>query len=512
MSDSSQAAQATPDARPSPSLAVGASWLLASKICAFAITSALPFILVRRLSQTEFGYYKQLFLILQTTLNLLPFGMNMSLFFFIPRAKTQAEKGNIVLCVVIFYLFTTGIAGACFIFNPGLIEQLFHSAPLTLVGRQIGFTIIPYIVCSLLDVILVANGDARLAAISNVIITLGRTLLILGAALIWGTVGSILWGVMIVSVLQCLWMMTYMKTHFGDFWTSFRWRSLRTQLIYALPLGLAGFIWAIQVDVDNYFVSHYFNAAMFAIYAAGCFDVPLVGMLGDSVGSVLIPRISALQAAGSTEEIVRVIVSAMRGLAFVYSPTFFFVFVAATQVIVALFREEYLASVPIFRINLMWVLLAVVAVDPVLRAFKSEHVWMMRMNIVLLVLLVAALFFGTPRYGLVGAVSCVMAVQYLARGLFVWRICRLLKLRWKDLAPLKDVLKTLLAATIAGFCIAPLLIPVQRWGVWTSILVCGLIYCGIYVGLLLLFNVPSKLEIAWVIKSAKDRLRIIGIG
>jgi O-antigen/teichoic acid export membrane protein len=508
MSDSSQ----TVDVTPRTSLAVGASWLLASKICAFAITSALPFILVRRLSQTEFGYYKQLFLILQTTLNLLPFGMNMSLFFFIPRAKTQAEKGNIVLSVVIFYLFTTGIAGACFMVNPGLIEQLFHSQPLTAVGRQIGLTMIPYIVSSLLDIILVANGETRLAAISNVAITMARTLLILVAALVWGTIGAILWAVLIVAVLQFVWMATYMRIRFGDFWKSFRWMGLRTQLVYALPLGLAGFILVLQMDVDNYFVSHYFNAAMFAIYATGCFDVPLVGMLGDSVGSVLIPRISALQAAGSTGEIVRVTVSAIRGLAFAYAPIFVFVSVAANQVIAGLFRVEYLASVPIFRINLLWVLLSIVAVDPVLRAFKSEHLWMMRMNIALLALLVVALFFGTTHYGLIGTVSSVIGVQYLARGIFVWKIRRLLKVRREDLRPLTDVLKTLLAAAIAGLCILPLLVPFQRWGALTSVAICGLIYCGVYLAGILILKVPSESEVVWFRSTARLRLRAIGIG
>ncbi len=59
-----------------------------------------------------------LFLILNTTLNLLPFGMNMSLFYFIPRAKTQHEKGNISINVVIFYLVTTGILGGSLIVDP----------------------------------------------------------------------------------------------------------------------------------------------------------------------------------------------------------------------------------------------------------------------------------------------------------------------------------------------------------------------------------------------------------
>ena len=505
-----------PVTKPRTSLVAGASWLLASKICSFAITSALPFILTRRLSKTDYGYYKQLFLILTTTLNLLPFGMNMSLFYFIPRAKTQAEKGNISLNVVIFYLVTTGIVGGSLIVNPGLIEFLFHSAPLTKVGRLIGLTMIPYIVSSLLEIVLIANGNPRWAAISSVAINTGRTILIIAAAFIWGTIDSILWSVLVVAILQFLWLAFYMATSFGDFWTTFRWRGLWSQLVYALPLGLAGLTWALQVDVDNYFVNHYFSAAMFAIYATGCFDVPLVGMLSDSVGAVLIPRISALQANNSTQEIIDVTVKAIRGLAFAYAPIFVFVSIAANQVITVLFSEKYLASVPIFRVNLFMVLLAIVAVDPVLRAFKSEYLWLLRTNVALLALLFVALYFGTTRFGLMGAVSCVIIVQYIARALLVWRISRLLKVRLADLRPLEDVLKTLLVATIAGLCVEPLLLPIQRWGALATTLISGSIFCAIYFFGLIVLKVPNQSEIDWfwskTVASMKTRLRALGIG
>jgi hypothetical protein len=440
-----------PVTKPRTSLVAGASWLLASKICSFAITAALPFILTRRLSQTEYGYYKQLFLILTTTLNLLPFGMNMSLFYFIPRAKTQAEKGNISLNVVIFYLVTTGVVGGSLIVNPALIEHLFHSAPLTMVGRLIGLTMIPYIVSSLLEIVLIANGDARLAAISGVAINTGRTILILIAASVWGTIDSILWSVLIVAILQFICLAAYMATQFGDFWTSFHWGRLWAQLVYALPLGLAGLTWALQVDVDNYFVNHYFSVSL-----------------------------------------------------------------AAKQVIILLFTERYIASVPIFRVNLLMVLLAIVAVDPVLRAFKSEYLWLLRTNVALLALLCVALYFGTTRFGLIGAVSCVIIVQYIARVLLVWRISRLLKLRLADLRPLKDVLKTLLVATIAGLCVEPLLLPIQRWGALATVLISGTIFCTVYLFGLIMLKVPSESEVDWfrskTTGSLKTRLKSLGIG
>jgi O-antigen/teichoic acid export membrane protein len=500
---------------PASSLVGGASWLLISKLVSFAITTALPLILTRKLTKTEYGYYKQLFLILTSAAALLPFGMNMSLYYFVPRAKSREEKGNIVAGVVIFYLLTTGIAAAAFIIRPGLLQELFHNSPLTGMAPLIGLTMVPYIVASLLEFVLIANGDSRLSGLAVILINVCRTLLILAAALIWGTIYAILWCVLIVAIAQSLWLFTYVSSRFGSFWKSFRWNILRKQIYYALPLGLAGLIWSLQVDVDNYFVNHYFDAAMFAIYANGCFDVPLVGMLGDSVGAVLIPRISALQAAGARDEIVSVTVKAIRGLAFAYAPLFFFIFITATQVITLLFSTKYLASVPIFRVNLLMILLAIVAVDPVVRAFQSQHLWMMRMNVLLLGVLMVTLYFGVTRLGLIGAVSCVILIQYTARSIFVWRISRLLEIRAADLRPLRDVLKTLLAAAAAGLCIVPLLQFVSKWGALASLSICGVAFCFVYLVSLVTLKVPSQAEIDmfknWPRNFLKSRLRPAGV-
>ena len=56
-------------------------------------------------------------------------------------------------------------------------------------------------------------------------------------------------------------------------------RFFREQLFYALPFGLAGLLWTLQTDIHNYFVGYRFSEAEFAIYAFGCFELPLIAML-----------------------------------------------------------------------------------------------------------------------------------------------------------------------------------------------------------------------------------------
>src|ERR1022692_4081486 len=60
------------------SLTAHVSWLMFAKTMAFAFNLALPMLLVRRLDQAQFGVYKQLFLIIGTSVTVLPLGFAMS--------------------------------------------------------------------------------------------------------------------------------------------------------------------------------------------------------------------------------------------------------------------------------------------------------------------------------------------------------------------------------------------------------------------------------------------------
>jgi hypothetical protein len=60
------------------SLTARTIWFIGARILAFIFSFALPLLLVRRLSQHEFGVYKQLFLVVGTAVITLPLGFGMS--------------------------------------------------------------------------------------------------------------------------------------------------------------------------------------------------------------------------------------------------------------------------------------------------------------------------------------------------------------------------------------------------------------------------------------------------
>jgi len=116
---------------------------------------------------------------------------------------------------------------------------------------------------------------------------------------------------------------------------------MRAQLAYALPLGAAAMLSMAQLDLHSYFVARSFDAATFAIYAVGCFQLPFLYIVNESVGAVMIPTVSRLQLENQQDEIVRLVTRMMRKLAALYFPLYACLLVTGREFVTVLFTESY---------------------------------------------------------------------------------------------------------------------------------------------------------------------------
>src|SRR5262249_2205098 len=82
--------------------------------------------------------------------------------------------------------------------------------------------------------------------------------------------------------------------------------------------------------------------------------------------------------------------------------------------------------------------------------------YLLRLRVVVVVLLIAFLFVGTRRFGMVGAVSAMVAATLLERFLLTARMVRGLGLSDDDKDTLRDVFKIAVAAAFAGLGTAAL--------------------------------------------------------
>ena len=427
-----------------------AVWLIAAKTLAFASSFLLPVILVRQMSLAEFGLYKQAFLIAATAITIFPLGFAMSAFYFLPREPER--KGEVVFNILLAYVLVGVLSWLLFALWPEILLTIFNSTAIAAYSGLIGLAILFLLASSFLEFVVLANGDVRLAAALVVAVQVSRVTLLIGAAALFGTLTALLYAALLHGAVQMALTLWYLAARFPGFWRRWRPDLLRAQLAYAIPLGAAGLLAVAQEDLHNYIVAHRFDPAAYAIYAVGCMQIPLLLIFRDSVGTVMIARVSALRQEGRIREIVRLTARMLRKLAVILLPLYFFLLVAGRELITLLFTERYLESWPIFAVNLTFIpsLFLATAYDPILRAYPEHFGFLLRTRAVLVVILLGGLLWATGRFGLIGAIAVVVSVSMLERMIVGFKVIRILRVTAADWVLLKDVGRVLLAAAAAA--------------------------------------------------------------
>ena len=425
-----------------------AALLAAARVLAFALTIPLPLVLVRTLDQHEFGLYKQIFQILMTALALSGLSVNMSVLYFLPR--NPDKKPQIALNVLVFYAVVGSVVAAFFALYPGWVTTIFKGDGLVPHMPLLGLAILLWLLSTVLEVVAVADNDIRSASAFIVIIQLTKSTLMMMAAVAFGTVHAVVIAAVIQGALQCLIMFVYLYNRFGRFWGTFGWPLFKAQIANALPFGVGGLAYATQGDLHNYFVSHYFDPDKFAIYAVGCFQLPLLGMLLDSVISVLLPEVARREAKADYDGIITLWASAVRKLALFFVPIYALLFVVRYEFITTLFTSTYVSAAPIFAINLLNIMLYIFVPTSILRSFDSLKYFRLKLSFAMIPVLAAALYVGIRTAGLAGAITAFVSIQTLDLAIVVFAIGRRLKMSFGDVRRLAPLVRTLIAASVAA--------------------------------------------------------------
>jgi O-antigen/teichoic acid export membrane protein len=430
------------------SLKSQSAWLLFAKLVGFSFSFMLPLLIVRHLTLAEVGHYREAFQVIMNAVIILPLGFSMSAFYFLAREKER--QGAAVLNILLFNGFVGGLACLGLFLYPQLIGNIFRSDELTQLAPYIGIVIWIWIFSTFLETVAVANQEARFATVFIIGAQISKTALMGGAVLFFASVESFLYAAMIQGVIQTAILFGYLRSRFNGFWRQFDPAFFWEQMRYAVPFGCAGILWMAQMDIHTYFAGHRFTSAEYAIYAYGCFEVPLIAMLSESVTSVLIPRMNELHQAGNKSEMVRLTMRAMQKLAFFYFPTYVFMLITAKTFIITLFTKNFEASADVFVINLTLLPFAILVTDPIIRSFKELGRMFLLVRGVILAGLVAVLYFWLDQLSMTGIISIAVGAIIFEKIVAETMVVTKLGIKWEQLRMLKPILTTALVAAAAG--------------------------------------------------------------
>gem|GEM_PF-161638 len=445
---SSVADDVSPVARPATSLKQQSAWLLAAKIIGFAFSFVLPLLIVRHLEQEQVGHYREAFQVITNAVIILPLGFSMSAYYFLARERER--RGAAIFNILLFNFIVGGLACLGLYLYPQVLGSIFQTETMTQLAPKIGVVIWIWIFSTFLETVAIANQEARVATAFIVLAQLSKTALMAAAVFAFASVEAFIWAAMVQGVIQTAILLSYLRSRFPRFWTQFDIRFFWEQMRYAVPFGLTGILWIAQNDIHNYFVGYKFSSSDFAIYAYGCFEIPLIAMLAESVTSVLIPRMNELQQRGDRDEMIRLTARAMQKLAFFYFPIYVFMMITAQTFIITLFTEKYAASASVFVINLTILPFSILITDPIVRSYKELGRLFLLTRIFVLTCLIGVLYWGLGSFGLQGMIITAVAAVLIEKWIAEMLVIRTLGLGLQHLPLLKDVGKTAVAALAAG--------------------------------------------------------------
>lgn len=431
-----------------PSLASQSIWLMFAKLVGFVLSFILPLLVFRILSKSDVGIYQQIFVVITFVSTIIPFGVGMSAFYFLSRERER--RPFYIFNILLFNFVVGGIA--CLVLNlyPNILGDIFEEAIMTSFAPQIGIVIWLWIFSSFLEVVAIANQEARLATVFIIFSQLTKMLFMVSAVLIFGTVGAMLNAATLQVILQTIVLFIYLRSRFPDFWRSFDKQLFIRQLKYALPFGFAGILWTLQTEVHNFFIGHRFTNEEFAIYRAGCFELPLLILFYESISSVMIPRMSELQSQGKTREMIELTARAMEKLSLFYFPAFVFFTITAYTLMTTLFTKNFAESASVFAINITLLPFYILITDPIVRSYESLGRFILKVRIFIVIALLATLWYGIQHFDLRGMIAIVVATSLFDRLISVGKVWKTVGVKFSDIYLLKNIGRIAVVAVIAG--------------------------------------------------------------
>ncbi len=456
---------------------------------AFATTFFIPVVLVRVFDQTEFGTYKQMFLVYATLLGILQLGMAESLYYFIPLTGDKAGRYTANTLIVLAVAGSVGLA--LITWNAPLVAGWIGNNALAAYLPGVGLYVLLSVIAIVLEIVMTSRQRFFTTAATYAISEMVRAAAFIFPALLTGRLEWLLIGVIAYAAVRLVVTVIYVFREFGGYVVPDA-GALREQLVYALPFAASTLLADWGSQFHQYAVSHYFDAATFAIYAVGCLNVPLVELVHSPVGNVMMVRMAEYVKDGRNDAVLSIWNDTTRKLALVFFPMLGMSIVCAREVIVLLFTSNYLASVPIFIIWSFTMLLPVFQTDAVLRVYAETRFLLYAYAFKLVA--TVALFYAFMRlFDVWFAAVITVAVAFMTKILCVARFKRLAKIPLPDLLPWKSLASN--AAITTAAVAAVLLVKPYLYAPTLVILIAtGALFATAYIGLALASGVISAEE------------------
>ncbi len=426
-----------------------AIWVGIGQLSSFLLSLLSAAILARYFSKSDYGTYKQVLYIYNTLLILFSAGLQGAYSYFLPKQSMEEGKDFVYKLIRTFFILGIFFSLTLFLLAPA-VAALFKNPDL-----QKGLRIFSAVPVLMLPVIGIEGiySTLRKTHIIAIYTTISRLLMLflitLPVLLLRGTYITALFGWIVASMFSFLVGIYLIIKPFNSYErspTRFRYKHI---FRYSLPLMVATVYGIIIRFADQFFISRYYGAEVFAEFSNGFIDLPFVSMIAGATVTVLLPLFSRYsESSEGLDNICRTWKSATeRSIILVYPILAFFIFNAKNSV-VAMYGQQYEASAIYFIIGMMIGYFNIIVFQTVLFALGKTRIYA-RIHLVQAVAIWLVGFIIVSLSGSPATYAALSRVFYMAQvcvGIYI--SARVLGVSLKYVIPFSTMGKVLLHSSV----------------------------------------------------------------
>jgi O-antigen/teichoic acid export membrane protein len=459
-----------------------------------AVQVLLPIVLVRLLSEADFGLYRTLWLIAFTCSGTLALGMPGSLYYFLPRLN-KSQSSSFLLQTAGFMLLVSGVAAVGTAAFVAMNES----------GQAIGVSAIVFVFlwvfASLLDYVFNAHQAAATQAKVNLSFAVLRVILVLGSALIFKDWAAVMAAQLILVALKGT-VCALSVAHFARPVVKPTRETMLEQGRYSLPFGISTGLYLLRGRVDQWLVASLFTVTQFGLYSIASIFTPIQSLVRMTINQVVLPEMSRMQSQSNDGEMQALNRRCNLAVGLLMFPMLAFLATWAEPILSLLFTDRYNAAAPVLRVYLLGMLIESIEVAWIMVAMRQGR-FMMINDAIALPISIAAAYLGAKVFGLPGAAAGGIA-GVVAAQIILYRRCS--KLTGLPLSGIQDwpglariALASVLAALVSfGTRWLGLQVPL-----FFQLLVAGLVFVATYLSVLRLLGSAATIRAVLGLRFAK---------
>lgn len=423
-------------------------YIIIGKLIALGSTLAIPLILTHTLEQNEFGIYSQFQTLTLFITSVFSFGIQTSLYYFLPNEKDDIRKIYIFQTYFILILFSFI---AVMVLNvPFISSVLLGEGNISFYNTYIIIALVLMMPAFFVESLSVVNKDIKISLFYPFIQSLFKVMSIIIVFIFFEkTIDNILLAVLISLIIPFFFSFFYLlkniqtnkKTKLINF------GKLYKQLKYSIPYGSAVIINTVIRRIDKILCITYLTTTEYAIYSIAFIGIPGIQQIYDAISQVIIVKIVEAEKGGEQDKVLQ-LYKQLVSKTFSYTiPVIFIVMFFTKDIISILFPNNYISATPFFQLYLTTFLIGVLGTGIILRA-KNKTNLTFYSYLVSAIIIVPASFFLISKFGIWGAITTAVIGGFLPKMIMFFIEMKIMSCKLADYLPWANISKILILSTL----------------------------------------------------------------